>query len=316
MRNILVTGGTTKVGELLIQLILKDPESKVILALEPGDDCSIQHRNLRKISLDLTKERQVKKVFTSQDAQDLTHIVHLAMHRGESKGFKHHRLNVDSTRSLIILAEEYQVSHFIFRSWAEIYESHSFLPTIVTESHPIDLSSQGSQWLKDRVEADQILCAKMGLSKVKIKILRSSDCLASGCGSQIYSFLDSRLCFTPFGYDPMLNVVSPEDLAHSLFLALDYPNNGVFDIPGLDNIPLSEICYKAGKGYLAIPEPILGALSSVQRLWGDKNFDYKNHRKRFKYGAILSGERARKELGYQPKHGSDWNSLKKELNPR
>ena len=38
-----------------------------------------------------------------------------------------------------------------------------------------------------------------------ILVLRMAEVLAPGTGSQMYDYLQSKICFRPIGFDPMLN---------------------------------------------------------------------------------------------------------------
>jgi hypothetical protein len=79
----------------------------------------------------------------------------------------------------------------------------------------------------------------------------------------------------PLGFDPMVNLITEEDRAHALALAMHSDAPGIFNIPGADTLPLSHALA------FAVPLPFLF---------------------RLRFGGILDGTLARDELGYMACH--------------
>ncbi len=315
--HVLLTGASSDLGQRLAAALASDERVGSILALvEPGVALpSLRARKLSYQAIDLTHERAVKHLLLSSEAKALTHIMHLAMHRDPNLHGRHpHRLNVDALRILFSLAEEHpRLQHFIFRSWGEIYELHSDLPTVLDEDHPIDFSASRPQWLRDRVAADQFLCAKLGISRLKIRILRCADCLAPGYGSQLYAFLSSTPCMVPLGYDPVVNVLSPDDLVDALKRACFSDELGVFTIPGSDSMPLSDLMDRCHRAVLPLPGPILNWVDRVKHRLVQSAFRYDISRAFFHYGGVMTGVRAQRLLGYEASHPINWRTISRQL---
>ncbi len=313
MRGVLVTGVDTPVGELLVRSLLADDAIGQVLAVgsrPPEDALPFSHAGrLTYIQLDLLKERRVKDLLFGP-ARDLgvEVVVHTALTtEARAEGRKVHALNVDATRSLLQLCERHPTIHrFVLRSHAEVYEVQADLPVLIAEDHPLNLSQNAPQFVRDRVEADLHACVQMGLSKLKIVVMRCAEVLAPGTGSQLYDYLESPICFRPMGFDPMLNVLSLKDVVHALEKATRASEQGVYNIPGADTIPLSEAINKWGRLSIPVPGSWMTPLYRWRRRLRGHDFSYGMNRKRVHYSGVLDGTRARDVLGYVPEHPVDW----------
>jgi UDP-glucose 4-epimerase len=187
-----------------------------------------------------------------------------------------------------------------------VYQVQPDLPVLIAEDHPLNLSQNAPQFVRDRVEADLHACVQMGLSKLQIVVLRCAEVLAPGTGSQLFDYLESPICFRPMGFDPMLNVLSLKDAVRALELATRAPEQGVYNIPGSDTLPLSECIRKWGRISLPIPGAWMTPLYRWRRRWRGHDFSYGMNRRRFHYSGVLDGRRARDLFGYLPTFPVDW----------
>ena len=309
----LVTGATAPLGRLLIDELLQDPRIDVILAVGAEakealyglpSDPRFQYEQV-----DLTRFRRLRRLlFGAAKTLEIDAIIHTAQHRRASDTkTKAHILNVESTRALLHLSERHPtIRRFVYRSYGEMYKISADLPGLIEEDHPLSLSEHTPQWLRDRIEADLTVCSHMGLAELEIVVLRCAECLSLGTGSQLCDYLGSRVCFRPMGFDPMLNVLSLEDLSKSLLLALQHHAQGIFNIPGKDTLPLSLAIKKAGRAEIAVPEAFLPTLYWARRLTRGYDFRYDMNRWRFHFNGVLDGRRAREVFGYVPDTPVDW----------
>jgi len=150
----------------------------------------------------------------------------------------------------------------------------------------------------------------MGLSTLQVVVLRMAEILASGCGSQMYDYLDSSLCLRPIGFDPMLNFLSLEDAAQAFQHATHTSEQGVFNIPGADTLPLTEVISLWGRPSVAMPEPGIYWMYKVRQHLRGGQFRYGMNRRRFHYPGILDGRRAMDVLRYVPSQSVSWPELK------
>jgi 1-acyl-sn-glycerol-3-phosphate acyltransferase len=99
---------------------------------------------------------------------------------------------------------------------------------------------------------------------------------------------------------PMVNLLSLSDAARAIALAASSNATGVFNIPGCDTLPLSELIHRSGRFGLALPGPLLAPLYGLRAVVTPRRFRYGSDRKRFHYGTVLDGRKASRALGYVP----------------
>jgi nucleoside-diphosphate-sugar epimerase len=312
-RGVLVTGADAPLGERLVRTLLGDPNVSRVLAVggRPMEEALPfqDERRLTYLSVDLTRERRVRELLFGP-ARDLgiEVVVHTSMGGSAlERGKAVHRANVDATRDLLALCERHPtIRTFVLRSYGEVYQVQADLPVLIGEDHPINLSPNSPQYVRDRVEADLHACVRMGLSPLRILVLRCAEVLAPGTGSQLFDYLASPICLRPIGYDPMLNVLSVSDLVAALSKAVHAEEQGVFNIPGYDTLPLSACIRRWGRTAIPVPGAWMTPLYRWRRKLRGHDFSYGMNRRRFHYSGVLDGQRARDVLGYEAATPIDW----------
>lgn len=315
VKRVAVLGATTPVGRAIIRVLVEDARVEHVIAVGAEDTLgrlpfSAEGR-LRYVKTDLTRSRSVRELlFGPVRDDDVEAIVHAAQHRSAVDGGRRvYALNVEATREILRLCEHHPtVRRFVLRSWGEIYRVRADAPCLIDEEEPLDLAAEAPQWVRDRAEADLAACACLGVSPLAITVLRCAECLAPDCGSQLWDYVQSRVCFHPLGYDPMMNLLSIEDLAHAVRLALDGPS-GVYNVPGKDTLPLSEVIARFGRVGAPVPDFFLLPLYSLRSRVLGTQFRYDLARWRFHFSSVLDGRRAKERLGYEPRFGIDWPRL-------
>ncbi len=315
MSGVLVTGATTPVGHALLRALLDDPDCERVLAVGAeerpetlpgyGSDRVVYER------ADLTRSREVRRLLFGRARElGVDSILHTALHRSAiDEGGRVRALNVESTRELLYLAERHPtLRRFVLRSYGDVYRIDPGRPVLISEEHPLDFSSGAPQYVRDRREADITVCTRMGLSRLHIIVLRCAEILAPASGSQLYDYLSAPVCLRPLGFNPMLNIMTIEDAVDAMRLALRSEADGVFNIPGADTLPLSEVVHAWGRPALAVPGPLLAPLYRVRASALGMEFRYDMNHRRFHFSAVLDGTRAREVLGYVPSHPIAWPS--------
>jgi UDP-glucose 4-epimerase len=316
MTRVLVTGASTPVGRALVRALACDPRVECVLSVappgEPPTAVEAAEGGVVPTTADLTRSRDVRSLlFGAARQHRIDVIAHLATHRtARDTGRKVRAQNVEATRELLDLAERHPtIRRFVLRSHAEVYRLRHDQPTILLEEHPLELSARAPQWVRDRVEADLVACTRLGVSRLEIAILRCAECPAPANGSQLWDYLASRICLTPLGFDPMLNVLSVADAVAALQSAIFAPSEGIWNAVGRDTLPLSAAIRHAGRTRLALPGPLLLPLYGLRAATRGGDFRYDQNYWRFHFGGVLDGERARRDLGFVPRHPLRWGKL-------
>ena len=232
-------------------------------------------------------------------------LVHLSMHRTPEGGARVHAQNVDVLRWFLSFTERHPtIKRLVLRSGAEVYRVDARLPTLITEDHPVDLNPRAPQWVRDRVEADLLACARMGLRPLEIVVLRCAELFAADSGSQLLDYLSPPPCLRPVGFDPMINLLSLEDAA-TRCSARCGPSAPRGSSTCRGPTPCRSRSSSAGEGW-PCRWPGRCSSRSTGRAGSPGGLLVRLNRRRFHYVAVLDGRRARELLGYRPCHPVAW----------
>lgn len=304
-RRVVVTGATTPLGRAVLHELITAGASVTAIGLEE----EVAARPLipyqaAYAKVDLARPRAIHDYFFGEaKANGVDTVLHLATHRRfAASGEDVYALNVGALRGILACCDDHPtIRRVVYRSYAEVYRVDQRLPSVITEEHPLDHSAERPQWLRDRVEADGEACAKMGMAKVEVVVVRCADVFASGTGSQLYDYLRSKVCLQPLGFDPMINVLSLEDAAKALAGAvLAERLNGVVNVPGADTLPLSACIRAKRRVAVPLPGPLLQPLYALRQRVLRSEFSYRLNQARMHFPGILDGRRARELLGFVP----------------
>jgi UDP-glucose 4-epimerase len=231
--RVLITGATTPLGVASLDALLDAPDVDVVLAVgrEEESPRPVGSRLVYR-SIDLGKPRVVHDLLWGV-AHDLgiDSVVHGIHHRRPGDhGRRVHVQNVDSTRELVLGCSQHpMIRRFVYRSFAEVYALRHTTSDVLDETEPLEFDCGAQQWVRDRVEADLTVCSQFG-GRLSIAVLRFAEILAANMGSQLWDYLQSRVCLRPLGFDPMVNVLSIDDAVRASMLALRSTETGVFNI--------------------------------------------------------------------------------------
>lgn len=305
----LVTGATTPLGRALVDALATSGDCTLVLAVghEPRVDGAWRSGVVYR-PVDLTRGREVHDLIRGDAAEHaIDTVIHMAQHRApHDRGRKVHAQNVSATRELLLRCTDHPTIHrFVYRSFAEVYTLEHTTSDLLDEDAALEFDPAAPQWLRDRIEADVTVCAHLG-GPLAIAVLRCAEVLAADSGSQLWDYLSSRVCLRPLGFDPMINVLSIEDAVSALTAAARSTQTGVFNIPGADTLPLSQAIAETVRFDIAVPGPLLAPLYGLRRWTAGFEFRYDLNLRRFHFGGVIDGTRARDLLGYAPRHPVRW----------
>ncbi len=107
-----------------------------------------------------------------------------------------------------------------------------------------------------------------------------------------------RFAFTPPGFDPSLQLLSPEDLARAVACAVEKRSAGIYNAAPAGVIPLRRALRRSGVRRLPVPLWLLRLGRGLARRAPAGELDY------LRYPWTVSGEKIRRELGFEPRHTS------------
>lgn len=307
--RVMVTGATAPLGAAVVETLLATAGVELVLAVGRERDATLpSDPRLLYRAVDLTRPRALHDLVW-REARDrgVEAIVHGIQHRcTRDRGLQIHAQNVEATRALVLACAAHPtIRRLVYRSFAEVYAVRHTTSDLLDEEAPLDFEPTSPQWVRDRVEADLLVCAHLG-TPLQVAVLRCAEIFAPGTGSQLWDYLQSRICLRPLGFDPMVNVLSLGDAATALVTALYSSATGVFNIPGCDTLPLSGAIAASRRADVPVPGPLLSPLYGLRRWTTGLEFRYDMNVWRFHFGSVLDGTRARAVLGHVPCTRVSW----------
>ena len=305
----LITGATTPLGHAFVDTLTSSNDCSLVLAVgHEARPARPWRSNVVYRCCDLTRGREVRDLICGDAVEhNIDTVVHMAQHRTtRDSGRKVHAQNVTATRELLLRCTDHPaIRRFVHRSFAEVYALEHTTSDLLDEDAALDFDPAAPQWLRDRLEADLMVCAHFG-GPLQIAVLRCAEIFAANSGSQLWDYLSSRVCLRPLGFDPMINVLSLEDAVAAIAAAARSTHTGVFNIPGADTLPLSRAIAETVRLDIPVPGPLLAPLYGLRRWIAGFEFRYDLNLRRFHFGGVIDGARARRLLGYVPSHPVQW----------
>ena len=306
--RVLVTGANAPLGAAIVDRLLADPDVALVVAVGREAMWSTKDPRLVYHATDLTRSRAARDlVYSAARDHAIDTIVHVAQHRNPHDGGRRiHAQNVESVRELVLdCAHHPTIRRFVYGSAGDVYAQHHTTTTLIDETAPLEFDPNIPQWLRDRVEAYLTVCAQQG-GALQIAVLRCAELVAPNTGSQLWDYLSSRVCLRPVGFDPMINVLSIDDASEAFVAAARSSSIGVFNVPGVDTLPLSEAIARSNRADVPVPGLLMAPLYRLRRAVAGFEFRYDLNVRRFHFGGVLDGSRARRELGYVPHSHVRW----------
>jgi len=283
--KIMVTGVTSTFGSALVDALVADPRVSLVAAVGEERESARCSPRLHYFASDLQRPRVVHDLLWGEARElGIDVVINLVPF-------------ADTTRHLVVACTGHPTIHrFVQRSFADVYAFPDSTTTLVDEDATLAFASSSSR-VRERIAADLLACAHNTRS-LGVAVLRCAEVLAPDCDSQLWDYLQSRVCLRPLGFDPMINVLALEDAVHALVAAAFRSTTGVFNIPGATTLPLSMAIEQSGRADIPVPNAFMGPLYALRRKLAGFEFRYDLNLQRFHFGGVLDGTRAKDELGF------------------
>jgi len=302
MGRIAVTGIASFLGSRVLRRLVEARGGDAVVAVDiasPSATLAVRHREL-----DFTEpasDQRLLDVFREEDVGTVFHAAFFTNPRRD--GTYSHELESIGTLSLLAAAAAAGVRHVVQRSFTAVYGARGQNPTYLVESRPLQ-PNLGLGWVRDKLEAEQHAAAfARRYPDMKITVLRFAPLLGPGIHTFYTSIFDNRIVPVPMGYDPLVQLLHPDDALAASLKAIDAGRGGAFNIVPRAPIALLTALHLAAK--LPVPVPHVLAYPAADLLWasgvGDAPSGFVDY---VRFGFLADGDRAREELGFSPVHTS------------
>jgi UDP-glucose 4-epimerase len=260
----------------------------------PPSAVAVRHREV-----DFTQpasDQRLLDVFREDQVDTVVHFAFLTNPRRDSAYA--HELESIGTLNVLAAAAAAGVGRVVMRSFTAVYGARGQNPSFLTEDHAPQ-ASPALGWARDKVEAEQHAAAfARRYPRMTVTILRFAPLFGPGVRTFYTRIFDKRVVPYLFGYDPLVQMLHPEDALEGALAALRRPAPGAFNIVPRSSIPLLTAIHLAEKVPVAVPHPVAYTLSDL--LWSTglseapgAFLDY------VRYPFVADAEKARRELGFE-----------------
>lgn len=290
--TVVITGIASRLGRLLARALHE--QCHII---------GIDHRPVRHMPKDITvhtldiRRRKAEDIFRRNRIDAVIHLLPAVDH--SPPGTDRRARVVIGSHRLMEYCDDHDVPKVIVVSTAAVYgpnpDNSQFLP----EEAPL-LAGPRFATIRDAVEVDMYTQSYFWQHpEIDVVLLRPVHIIGR-LENPVSRYL--RLSPTPtlLGFDPMVQVISPDDVCHAIQLALKPGIRGIYNVAGPPALPLSELIRRIGHTRVPLPESLarltISSLSGV----GLSNVpaaevDY------LKFVCMVDDARARSVLRYEPR---------------
>ncbi len=301
MGRIAITGTGSFLGSrLLRRLSENEPERIVVVDVSgPPPALGVGHR-----ALDLTQpasDEALLRVFREEGVDTLVHFAFLTNPRRDTT-FSH-ELESIGTLSLMAAAAAAGVKRVVMRSFTAVYGARGQNPNFLTEDRPLQPNA-ALGWVRDKLEAEQHAASfARRYPEMSVAVLRFAPLFGPEVRTFYTRVFDNRLVPMLMGFDPLVQLLHPEDALEAAARAVVHDVKGAINIVPRAPMPLVAALHLAEKVPLPVPHPL--AYAACEVLWAagiteapGGFLDY------VRYLFVADGERAQRELGFRARHSS------------
>jgi UDP-glucose 4-epimerase len=294
-----ITGGAGFLGSRLVrELALQGDWDIVVLDLAPASNVPVEVRH-RFLDLNLPHADGTVYRILKDEAPDV--VVHLAAIRSPSLDTTYnHELNSLGALHVLAAAGEAKIPKVVMGSTTMVYGARGDNPNFLTEEHRLRADVQ-DRFVMDFVEAEKhARDHQRNYPECNVSVLRFAQIHAPEVRDYKAKYFESFFAVTMLGYDPLIQVLHPEDATSALLKAVTVKETrGVFNIAPEGVLPLSSILLLYGALPVPVPHPLAYPLIEAAWLAG-LALAPGIHAHYLRYLCVASNDKARKVLRWAP----------------
>ncbi|HEX4437746.1 MAG TPA: NAD-dependent epimerase/dehydratase family protein [Solirubrobacteraceae bacterium] len=313
--TVAVTGPTGEIGKAVVSALERSRDVGTILGMarRPFDPRELGWKKVVYRRGDVLDRRKVTRLVEEADV-----VIHLAfMIMGSARASK--RVNLDGSRNVFEAAATAGVKRLVYASSVAAYGFHKDNPQPLTEDIPARGSS-AHYYSAQKAEVEELLADALHSSPTKAYILR--PCIVAGPQAPLlidslpYTQISERLpgpvlsllegvpILRPVLPDPGVpfQLVHHDDVASAVRAAvLGRGRPGIYNLAGSGEMTVAKMAQELGWYSIPVPELAIDAVAEMVSRLGFLPAQAQ-WIAAFREPVIMSAAKARKELGWRPRH--------------
>ncbi|MCY7858059.1 UDP-glucose 4-epimerase GalE [Bacillus sonorensis] len=319
--SILVVGGAGYIGSHAVYTLIEKKEKVVVVDSLATGDAEAVHPKAVFYQGDIRDRHFLKQVFANEAIETVMHFAAAPISSQPESVFASFNENITGMETLLGVMKEFGVSQIVFASSASVYGQAKDIPiTEETEPRPVDPHGK-AKWMMENMlmEAEKAY----GLKYVILRSFNVGGILLAEAGEDRDSeqHFISHVLRAAFGQKPFVSLSCSNHAAAEGTYIRDYVH--VQDLAEAHALAVSHLrkgkesrTYNIGYGEGYSAEQVIQAAQYVTGI-SLINTRYTERSGTAPDTLIASSVRARKELGWKPKHNSliaiirdawNWNS--------
>ncbi len=303
MGRIAITGASSFLGERFLRRLIREGYAEDIVVIDVAEP-QVSEGSIRFRKVDLTEPAADQAMLDFFKADGVETVAHLAFFTNPRRDTTNaHELESIGTLAVLAAAAAANVKNFVMRSFTFVYGGRGQNPALIREETALPARSSFS-WLRDKVEAEEHAASfAKRYPEMAVRTLRFAPLLGPEVRTFYSRIFDRRLVPTLLGYDPLLQLLHPDDALEALMLATFAPVRGAFNITPRGVMSLSTGIHLSGK--VKAPVSHLVAYWAVDALYAaglveaPSGFvDYA------RYPCVADGDKARRVLDFVARYSS------------
>lgn len=303
MAKIALTGTASFMGGHLLRRLVAARGADAVLAVDitspPTTLAGVRHR-----MVDLTlpgADQRLVEVFREEAVDTVFHAAFFTTPRRDTS--YSHELESIGTLHLAAAAAAAGVRHLVLRSFTAVYGARGQNPSFLTEDRRPDAGSPLA-WVRDKAEAEEhALSFSRRYPGLAVTVLRFAPLLGPGVHTFYTRLLSKRVVPVLLGYDPLLQLLHPDDALDAALLALERPPAQVVNVVPKGSITLLTALHLSEKVTVPVLHP---AAYPLAELWwasgvGEAPGGFVDF---VRYPFVADGEKALRVYGFEARHTS------------
>ena len=247
-KRIIVTGAAGSIGSHVVPLLLNDPTVHHVIGIDSTPSRVTLHPKWTFIQKNI-RSPEIRSLFKEADC--LMHLAFIVKNIHDDTRAKNE--NLDGAANLIRACEDFSVKSVIFTSSVAIYGQGCRSRVNLREDESLHPDPNHVYSVcKAAVERD-LHSFQARNPDVNLCILRPVLVVGQGVNNSLANLFRKNVLFSVRGYDPLIQAIHIQDMAHALHRIVKKEGSGVFNLAPMDSLSLSEICRSLHIRQIRIP---------------------------------------------------------------
>jgi UDP-glucose 4-epimerase len=298
-----VTGTASFLGSRILRRLVETRGADAVVALDiAAPPTTLQKVRYRMVDLTLPgADQRLVDVFQEEHVDTVVHAAFFTTPRRD--GAYSHELESIGTLHVSAAAAAGGVKHLLLRSYTAVYGARGQNPNFLTEERRPDTGARLA-WVRDKLEAEEhAFSFARRYPGLGVSVLRFATLIGPGVHTFYTRIFSKRVVPVVLGYDPLVQLLHPDDALDAVVAALEHGPAGVVNVVPSSTITLLTALHLADKLTIAVPHVV--AYPVAEMWWGSGLgeapggfIDYA----RFLF--VADGEKARREIGFEARFSS------------